>query len=261
MTEDNCSCSPRYNPDCAYMKGGYCGIQEEITGAEMDAKPTQSMDIWQAYAAAQEELREANASLKIYRDTNHVLRETLRVVQASLVWRPIETAPRDGTDFLALCEYKRKHHQMVGCFAPNGKFASWPGRNNYHPTHWMPLPAASVLSQAPVTDRAALPRNGRPGFWTHDDKAAPILGHLYYFAPTARAAPPYKVQRHVKAIIDIADDGTLAGVELIDDMPPPPGGTDGKRTPADLTSDELNTFAKEAFNEAARKATVGGSNG
>lgn len=54
-------------------------------------------------------------------------------------WQPIETAPKDGTDFLALCEYQRKHHQMVGCFAPNGKFASWPGRNNYHPTHWKPL--------------------------------------------------------------------------------------------------------------------------
>lgn len=34
--------------------------------------------------------------------------------------------------------------------------------------------------------------------------------------------PAYKTQRHVTAIIDIAADGTLAGVELIDDMPPPP---------------------------------------
>lgn len=58
------------------------------------------------------------------------------------VWQPIETAPKDGTDFLALCEYHHKHHQMVGCFAPNGKFASWPGRNNYHPTHWVTLPAS-----------------------------------------------------------------------------------------------------------------------
>lgn len=34
--------------------------------------------------------------------------------------------------------------------------------------------------------------------------------------------PPYLRQRHVEAIIDIASDGTLAGVELIDNMPPPP---------------------------------------
>jgi len=54
-------------------------------------------------------------------------------------WRPIATAPRDGTDFLAALEYKRRHHQMVGCFAPDGKFHSWPGRHVYEPTHWMPL--------------------------------------------------------------------------------------------------------------------------
>lgn len=63
----------------------------------------------------------------------------------------------------------------------------------------------------------------RPAYWTHDDRAAEEIGdHLYYFAPTNKRPPPYKTQRHVTAIIDIADDGTLAGVELIMDMPPPP---------------------------------------
>src|SRR5690606_10526444 len=47
-------------------------------------------------------------------------------------------------------------------------------------------------------------------------------GPLYYFAPEHRTPGPYAVQREVSAIIDIAHDGTLAGVELIDDMPPPP---------------------------------------
>lgn len=60
----------------------------------------------------------------------------------------------------------------------------------------------------------------RPGYWTHSDETG--VGHLYYFAPTDAAKPPYRKQREVRAIIDIADDGTLAGVELIDDMPPPP---------------------------------------
>lgn len=62
-----------------------------------------------------------------------------------------------------------------------------------------------------------------PATWTHDDKAAARgMGHLYYFAPEGRRPPPYTKQRLVTAIIDIADDGTLAGVELVFDMPPPP---------------------------------------
>jgi hypothetical protein len=64
----------------------------------------------------------------------------------------------------------------------------------------------------------------RQAFWTHDDEAAKDVGHLYYFAPTNRMPPPYLKQRRVTAIIDIASDGTLAGVELIDEMPPPPTG-------------------------------------
>lgn len=62
----------------------------------------------------------------------------------------------------------------------------------------------------------------RPAYWTHDADAVDSVGHLYYFAPTNRAPGPYKTQSEVRAIIDIAADGTLAGVELIDNMPPPP---------------------------------------
>jgi len=51
----------------------------------------------------------------------------------------------------------------------------------------------------------------------HDKHA----GWLYYIKPLARKPPPYKNQRRVEAIIDIAEDGTLAGIELIDKMPPP----------------------------------------
>jgi hypothetical protein len=66
------------------------------------------------------------------------------------------------------------------------------------------------------------PMEKRPAYWTFDEVAAKEVGNLYYFAPANRAPGPYRTQRHVSAIIDIADDGTLAGVELIDDMPPPP---------------------------------------
>lgn len=59
--------------------------------------------------------------------------------------------------------------------------------------------------------------------WTYDIEAFKDIGeHLYYFAPVTRQPPPYKHQRIVNAIIDIADDGSLAGVELIYNMPPPP---------------------------------------
>lgn len=47
------------------------------------------------------------------------------------------------------------------------------------------------------------------------------VGNLYYFYLPARV-PGKLTQRHVEAIIDIAPDGTLVGVELIDNMPPPP---------------------------------------
>ncbi len=64
----------------------------------------------------------------------------------------------------------------------------------------------------------------RPAFFTYDDEAFATIGeHLYYFAPTDRAPPPYKRQIHVDAILDIAEDGTLAGIELVHgDLPPPP---------------------------------------
>ncbi len=55
-------------------------------------------------------------------------------------------------------------------------------------------------------------------YWTYDEDH-----NLYYFAPVSRADPPYLKQIHVEAVIDVAADGTLAGVELIDiKMPPPP---------------------------------------
>lgn len=58
-----------------------------------------------------------------------------------------------------------------------------------------------------------------PATWTYDHETG-----AYYFAPTNRAAPPYMTQRTVEAVIDIAADGSLAGVELghWDTAAPPP---------------------------------------
>ena len=67
-------------------------------------------------------------------------------------------------------------------------------------------------------------RNRKAAFFTHS-RVSRKGGHLYYFAPEGRARPPYKVQLEVRAILDIAADGTLAGVELIDPLMPPPPST------------------------------------
>lgn len=57
-----------------------------------------------------------------------------------------------------------------------------------------------------------------PGYWTFDRHA-----RAYYFFPADRAAPPYRTQQRVTAVLDIALDGTLAGIELVgDNLPDPP---------------------------------------
>lgn len=67
------------------------------------------------------------------------------------------------------------------------------------------------------------PMEKRAAYYTFDERAKAEHGmRLYYFAPADRSPPPYLTQRHVNAIIDIAADGTLAGVELIENMPDPP---------------------------------------
>jgi hypothetical protein len=46
--------------------------------------------------------------------------------------------------------------------------------------------------------------NKNAAYFTYDPVA-----RAYYFAPVNRASPPYRTQRHVTAILDIAEDGTL----------------------------------------------------
>ena len=67
------------------------------------------------------------------------------------------------------------------------------------------------------------------GYWTCSSDSG---DHCYYFAPVDRHPPPYLKQREVRAIIDIAEDGTLAGIDLIDDMPPPPATVCGRNDKA-----------------------------
>lgn len=57
-------------------------------------------------------------------------------------------------------------------------------------------------------------------YYTHEDSV--LTGHLYYFAPSWRHPGPYTRQIETTAIVDVAADGTLAGVELLDVGLPPP---------------------------------------
>lgn len=62
----------------------------------------------------------------------------------------------------------------------------------------------------------------RPAYWTCDGSQADVVGHLYYFAPVDRSPTPIAEQHEVRALVDICGDGSLGGVELVYDMPPPP---------------------------------------
>ena len=62
-------------------------------------------------------------------------------------------------------------------------------------------------------------------YFTYDEEA-----DAYYFAPSKRTAPPYTEQRIVQAIIDVASDGTLAGIEILDMQIQPPGNVKQLKT-------------------------------
>jgi hypothetical protein len=63
-------------------------------------------------------------------------------------WRPIETAPKDGTKVILLCVSKSMSfggtHAIQGYWGGNTGFENWITLSSYklRPTHWMPLPAA-----------------------------------------------------------------------------------------------------------------------
>lgn len=64
-------------------------------------------------------------------------------------WRPIETAPKDGTTVqVALWAWNQVGGQRLYCYArygqggPHWQEVRWDevGEKIYDPTHWMPLP-------------------------------------------------------------------------------------------------------------------------
>jgi hypothetical protein len=55
-------------------------------------------------------------------------------------WQPIETAPRNSKDVLVFTETGLVRLAFFDT-ARGGIWSSWPGRNEYKPTHWQPLPS------------------------------------------------------------------------------------------------------------------------
>jgi hypothetical protein len=74
--------------------------------------------------------------------------------------------------------------------------------------------AAAARGGAAVADHAAEPPSRLErldAYYTWDEAA-----QAWYFAPRHRADPPYKEQIRADATIDLASDGTMAGIEIHD---------------------------------------------
>lgn len=76
----------------------------------------------------------------------------------------------------------------------------------------------------------------------------------YYVTPSTRPNPPFTKQIHVEAIVDVGDDGSFAGIEIIDPRMPQPhvpeiGGGDGR--------DVLEKFLQIALDARPEDAPFG----
>ena len=60
-------------------------------------------------------------------------------------WRPIESAPKDGTAILVFCPHASPYQIVASFHTKEPKWSGWledyEGEQIWPPTHWMPLPA------------------------------------------------------------------------------------------------------------------------
>jgi hypothetical protein len=73
---------------------------------------------------------------------------------ATTSWQPIETAPRDGSDILLICNTAYTPEASIGWWSADGwRHYSRPeekwhgGVVKWFPTHWMPLPAPPGIGE------------------------------------------------------------------------------------------------------------------
>ncbi|WP_392352975.1 hypothetical protein V8F63_09505 [Brevundimonas sp. LF-1] len=69
-----------------------------------------------------------------------LLTEAAACIREMVEWRPIETAPRDGTEVIAMIA--RKRIRLAWYFKPSSRTEGWLDENgrSIKPTHWLPLP-------------------------------------------------------------------------------------------------------------------------
>lgn len=82
------------------------------------------------------------AHMKATPRTWDALTEAAACIREMVEWRDIETAPRDGTEIIAMIG--RKRVRLAWYFKPSSRTEGWldeTGRS-IKPTHWLPLPPA-----------------------------------------------------------------------------------------------------------------------
>ena len=98
-------------------------------------------------------IRELRAALSTHADTSELDRLVADAGRAK--WQPIETAPKDGTEFLGYrngrianaYRVQRDDCEMWSFGSQSGSVKYFP---NVKPTHWMPLPDAPDAARAEV---------------------------------------------------------------------------------------------------------------
>ena len=67
-------------------------------------------------------------------------KDDIRALVAAVTWQPIETAPKDGTNILAIETETIKIVFWYSGLKEWGSQQDWFDDGKWEPTHWMPLP-------------------------------------------------------------------------------------------------------------------------
>ncbi len=81
-----------------------------------------------------------------------VLIRLLDEARAQSGWRPIETAPKDGTKVLVFCPHDSPFQAVANYHRQEspewvGWVESYDGEDIWPPSHWMPLPPAPPITE------------------------------------------------------------------------------------------------------------------
>jgi len=108
---------------------------------------------WENFAIKHSDADDMRLALEVFRNqalTEAAARITAldaEVARLQSRWQPIETCPKDGTQFLAMCKFSNE----TGCLSWTGEAFADHGFQHMtcqpEPTHWMPLPARALGQQ------------------------------------------------------------------------------------------------------------------